>query len=97
MFAVASTPPATQLCCIDSTAVQLGITSRPLVVAILQEFMPPALTSSGLYQVLLEGTLLLLGVDPAAYPQAPEVQLHLWDSLVSAFTSATLLDMIGIK
>jgi hypothetical protein len=51
----------------------------------------PALTGSGLYQTLLEGTLLLLGTDPAAYPQTPEVQLELWDSLKTASQAGAFL------
>jgi hypothetical protein len=57
----------------------------------LQDAVLSALLSSGLFQVLLEGSLLLLGADPAAYPQAPEVQQQLWDSLKDANMAACFL------
>jgi hypothetical protein len=50
-----------------------------------------ALTNSGLFQTLLEGVLLLLGVDPAAFPQDPESQQHAWDSLKIAHQAGACL------
>jgi hypothetical protein len=41
--------------------------------------------------VLPEGTLLLLGVDPAAYLQTSEAQLELWDSLKCAMNASHAL------
>jgi hypothetical protein len=62
------------------------------VFAALQAVVAPplaaALTGSGLYQVLLEGALLLLAVDPAAYSQAPDVQLQLSEGLGIATRAA---------
>jgi hypothetical protein len=53
--------------------------------------------SSGLYQVLLEGALLLLALDPRDYSQEPEgVQLQLAGSLRLAVEAAiTLVVKIG--
>jgi hypothetical protein len=53
-----------------------------------------ALTGSGLYQVLLEGALLLLAVDPAACSQAPDIQLQLSESLGIATRAAMELTQI---
>jgi hypothetical protein len=60
-------------------------------MSFMQAAAVPAFTGSGLYQTLLEGTLLLLGTDPAAYPQTPEVQLELWDSLKTASLAGAVL------
>jgi hypothetical protein len=49
------------------------------------------LLSSGLYQVLLEGALLLLGGDPVAYLPSPTVQQQLGDSLGDAMQVAIFL------
>jgi hypothetical protein len=51
----------------------------------------PALTGSGLYKVLLEGVLLLLGADPAAYPQTSEMQTQLWKSLTNTVQAGIFL------
>jgi hypothetical protein len=60
--------------------------------------MAAALTGSGLYQVLLEGALLLLSLDPAAYSQEPEDdQLTLSGSLgVAVRASITLTRTLGL-
>lgn len=50
-----------------------------------------ALTSSGVFQRLLEGALLLLGADPAAYSQSLVDQQLLWDNMDTAATSAAFL------
>jgi hypothetical protein len=51
-----------------------------------------ALTSSGLYQVLAEGTLLLLSLDPQAYSQAAEgVRLQLAAGLLDAWLAVDIL------
>jgi hypothetical protein len=50
-----------------------------------------ALTGSGLYQVLLEGVLLLLGLDPAAYSQALDTQVELSGILKTAVRTAIIL------
>jgi hypothetical protein len=51
-----------------------------------------ALSGSGLYQVLLEGTLLLLSLDPQAYSQAPEgVRLQLAQCFKMAVRAADVL------
>jgi hypothetical protein len=49
--------------------------------ALVGQALAAALRGSGVFQVLLEGSLLLLGVDPAAYSQAPDIQLVLSGSL----------------
>jgi hypothetical protein len=46
------------------------------------------MVGSGLYQVLLDGSLLLLTLDPAAYSQAPDIQLQLSESLGVALRAA---------
>jgi hypothetical protein len=58
-----------------------------------------ALTGSGLYQVLLEGALLLLSLDPQAYSQAPEgVQLQLAQCFKLAVKAADILTLqIGLR
>jgi hypothetical protein len=58
----------------------------------LQDALLPPLISSGLYQVLLEGVLLLLlGADPAVYPQTPEMQSQLWDDLTKTVQAGSYL------
>lgn len=59
----------------------------------LQEALVPALVSSGLYQALLEGVLLLLGADPAVYPQTPEMQSQLWDDLTNTIQAGICLTL----
>jgi hypothetical protein len=64
----------------------------------LQEVLLPALTGSGLLQVLLDANLLLLTADPAAYPQMPEVQQQLWDTLRAAMnTGVTLTGQLAAR
>jgi hypothetical protein len=50
-----------------------------------------ALTGSGLYQVLLEGALLLLAQDPAAYPQASRDDVPVFHYLSAANGAAMYL------
>jgi hypothetical protein len=57
----------------------------------LQDALVPPLISSGLYQVLLEGVLLLLGADPAVYPQTPEMQTQLWDNMTNTVQAGIYL------
>jgi hypothetical protein len=61
----------------------------------LQDAAVAAITASGLYQTMLEATVMLLGVDPAAYPQGMAEQDQVWGSLVSAHKAAVLLETIG--
>lgn len=50
------------------------------------------LISSGLFQSLVDGTLLLLATDPAAYPQATaEQEQQLWLTLKSASSAAMFI------
>jgi hypothetical protein len=49
------------------------------------------LRDSGLYQVLLEGNLLLLGADPAAYLQTKAERDELWYSIKRAGQAAVFL------
>lgn len=50
------------------------------------------LTSSGLFQTMVEGALLLLATNPATYPQAtPEQERQLWLTLWSASSAAMFL------
>jgi hypothetical protein len=83
------------------TSIQGGcdgvLKSMPARCCTTQQAVAAALSSSGLYQVLLEGTLLLLSLDPQAYSQEPEgVQLQLADSLELAIQAAiTILVKIG--
>lgn len=55
--------------------------------------MVPALTSSGLYQVLLEGALLLLAQDPAAYPQRSTDGVQVCDILAAANSAGVILGL----
>jgi hypothetical protein len=41
--------------------------------------------------VLLEGVLLLLGADPAVYPQTPEMQTQLWDNMTNTVQAGIYL------
>jgi hypothetical protein len=56
-----------------------------------QAAVVPALTGSGLFQVMLEGTLLLLGVAPAGYPQPSTDGVHVFDYLSAANDTAIML------
>jgi hypothetical protein len=41
--------------------------------------------------VLLEGALLLLGADPAAYPQTSQAKQQVWDSISNTMQAAIFL------
>jgi hypothetical protein len=50
-----------------------------------------AVTGSGLFRVMLEGTLLLLAQDPAGYPQASRDEGQVFDYLSAATMAALAL------
>jgi hypothetical protein len=54
------------------------------------------MAGSGLLQALLEGALLLLAADPAAYPSAAEEQQQLWDALKFTHQASLFLLDTGI-
>jgi hypothetical protein len=51
------------------------------------------MTDSGLFQVMLEGALLLLSLDPAQYPHSSTDLLQPYDCLFTANTAAQSLVM----
>lgn len=53
--------------------------------------MAQSLKTTGLLQLLLEGTLVLLGTAPEAPPTAEHEQLLLWDTMKSAAMAASFL------
>jgi hypothetical protein len=57
----------------------------------LQACLVRSLRGSGLFLILVDGALLLLGTDPAGYPLALGQQQQLWDNLTSALLAADLL------
>jgi hypothetical protein len=65
------------------------------VLPLVQDAAAPLIRST-VFQTMVEGTLLLLQADPAAYPQALEQQQLLWDSLgFSMLTAAFLAGTLG--
>jgi hypothetical protein len=48
---------------------------------------------TGLLQVLLEGTLLLLATAPEVPPTEEQQQLQLWDAMKSACTAGSYMTM----
>lgn len=62
----------------------------------LQGVVAPHMAGSGLLQALLEGALLLLAADPAAYPSAAEEQQQLWDALKFTHQASLFLLDTGI-
>jgi hypothetical protein len=89
--------PAYVLLCLVLLAcelLRLALLAAMCAIAVQTVLVPAvtrALTGSGLYQVLLEGALLLLGLDPAAYSQALDTQVEVSGILKTAVQAAIFL------
>lgn len=62
-------------------------------VGALQSMVVAPLKFTGLLQVLLEGTLLLLATAPEVPPTEEQQQLQLWDAMKSACTAGSYMTM----
>jgi hypothetical protein len=52
-----------------------------------------SLKATGLLQLLLEGTLLLLGTAPEVPPTTDQEQLYYWDAMRSVATASSYMTM----